>query len=65
MAIIQAVVDELEVAEGDGGRGTVVRMTKYLRRPLDAGRSRLTLLRTRRRFPAASRQRDGPTDGRR
>ncbi len=30
MAIIQAVVDELEVAEGPGGRGTVVRMTKYL-----------------------------------
>jgi serine/threonine-protein kinase RsbW len=30
MAIIRAVVDELEVGEGSGGRGTVVRMTKYL-----------------------------------
>ena len=30
MAIIQAVVDELEIEEGPGGRGTVVRMTKYL-----------------------------------
>jgi anti-sigma regulatory factor (Ser/Thr protein kinase) len=30
MAIIRAVVDELHVEEGPGGRGTVVRMTKYL-----------------------------------
>jgi serine/threonine-protein kinase RsbW len=30
MAIIQAVVDELEVEEGPEGLGTVVRMTKYL-----------------------------------
>jgi serine/threonine-protein kinase RsbW len=30
MAIIRAVVDELEVASGTDGRGTVVRMTKYL-----------------------------------
>ncbi len=30
MAIIRAVVDELQVEEGPGGRGTVVRMTKYL-----------------------------------
>ncbi len=30
MAIIRAVVDELEVADGADGRGTVVRMTKYL-----------------------------------
>ena len=30
MAIIQAVVDELEVEDGPEGRGTVVRMTKYL-----------------------------------
>jgi serine/threonine-protein kinase RsbW len=30
MAIIRAVVDELEVKEGSNGRGTVVHMTKYL-----------------------------------
>jgi anti-sigma regulatory factor (Ser/Thr protein kinase) len=30
MAIIRAVVDELEVESGTDGRGTVVRMTKYL-----------------------------------
>lgn len=30
MAIIRAVVDELEVRDGAGGRGTVVRMTKRL-----------------------------------
>jgi serine/threonine-protein kinase RsbW len=30
IAIIRAIVDELEVQAGDGGRGTVVRMTKYL-----------------------------------
>jgi serine/threonine-protein kinase RsbW len=30
MAIIRAIVDELEVRGGDGGRGTVVHMTKYL-----------------------------------
>jgi anti-sigma regulatory factor (Ser/Thr protein kinase) len=28
IAIIRAVVDELEVREGRGGRGTAVRMTK-------------------------------------
>ncbi len=31
MAIIRSIVDELEVEEGADGRGTVVRMTKYLR----------------------------------
>lgn len=30
IAIIRAVVDELEVRDGDEGHGTVVRMTKYL-----------------------------------
>ena len=30
IAIIRAIVDELEVESGEGGRGTVVRMTKYL-----------------------------------
>jgi serine/threonine-protein kinase RsbW len=30
MAIIRAIVDELAVEEGTDGRGTVVRMTKYL-----------------------------------
>jgi serine/threonine-protein kinase RsbW len=30
MAIIQEIVDELEVARGADGYGTVVRMTKYL-----------------------------------
>jgi serine/threonine-protein kinase RsbW len=30
MAIIRTIVDELEVQDGDDGRGTVVRMTKYL-----------------------------------
>jgi serine/threonine-protein kinase RsbW len=30
MAIIRAIVDELEVRGGTGGRGTVVHMTKYL-----------------------------------
>ena len=30
MAIIRAVVDELDVHDGPDGRGTVVRMTKYL-----------------------------------
>ena len=30
MAIIRAIVDELEVRDGADGRGTVVRMTKYL-----------------------------------
>ena len=30
MAIIRAVVDELEVRDGTHGRGTVVHMTKYL-----------------------------------
>jgi serine/threonine-protein kinase RsbW len=30
MAIIRAIVDELDVRDGTGGRGTVVHMTKYL-----------------------------------
>ena len=30
IAIIRAIVDELDVRDGDGGRGTVVHMTKYL-----------------------------------
>ena len=30
MAIIRAIVDELEIREGADGRGTVVHMTKYL-----------------------------------
>jgi serine/threonine-protein kinase RsbW len=30
MAIIRAIVDELDVRDGTDGRGTVVRMTKYL-----------------------------------
>jgi anti-sigma regulatory factor (Ser/Thr protein kinase) len=30
MAIIRAVVDELDVRDGAGGKGTVVHMTKYL-----------------------------------
>jgi serine/threonine-protein kinase RsbW len=30
MAIILAIVDELDVREGENGRGTVVHMTKYL-----------------------------------
>jgi serine/threonine-protein kinase RsbW len=30
LAIIRAVVDELDVGRGEGGRGTVVRMTKAL-----------------------------------
>jgi anti-sigma regulatory factor (Ser/Thr protein kinase) len=30
MAIIRTIVDELEIGEGPGGRGTSVRMTKYL-----------------------------------
>jgi serine/threonine-protein kinase RsbW len=30
MAIIRAIVDEVEVQDGADGRGTVVRMTKYL-----------------------------------
>jgi serine/threonine-protein kinase RsbW len=30
MAIIRAIVDELDVRDGSGGRGTVVHMTKYL-----------------------------------
>jgi serine/threonine-protein kinase RsbW len=30
MAIIREIVDELDVAEGPDGRGTLVRMTKYL-----------------------------------
>jgi serine/threonine-protein kinase RsbW len=30
MAIIRAIVDELDVRDGSGGRGTVVHRTKYL-----------------------------------
>ena len=30
MAIIRAIVDELDVRDGEGGRGTIVHMTKYL-----------------------------------
>lgn len=30
IAIIRGIVDELEVRSGEGGRGTVVHMTKYL-----------------------------------
>jgi serine/threonine-protein kinase RsbW len=30
MVIIRAIVDELDVRDGRGGRGTVVHMTKYL-----------------------------------
>jgi serine/threonine-protein kinase RsbW len=30
MSIIRAIVDELDVAQGEDGRGTVVRMVKYL-----------------------------------
>ena len=30
IAIIRAIVDELEVTSGESGRGTVVHMTKYL-----------------------------------
>lgn len=30
MTIIEAIVDELDVGRGSDGRGTVVRMTKYL-----------------------------------
>src|ERR671918_2954304 len=33
MAIIRAIVDELEVRDGHDGRGTVVHMTKYLTPP--------------------------------
>lgn len=33
MAIIRAIVDELEVEQGRDGRGTVVRMVKYLTPP--------------------------------
>jgi serine/threonine-protein kinase RsbW len=31
MAIIRTIVDELEIGESPGGRGTTVHMTKYLR----------------------------------
>ncbi len=37
MAIIRAVVDELDVTTGPGGRGTIVRMTKLLTPPAPAG----------------------------
>ena len=30
MSIIRAVMDDVEIREGEDGRGTVVRMTKYL-----------------------------------
>lgn len=33
IAIIRAIVDELDVTSGADGRGTVVRMTKYLSEP--------------------------------
>ena len=33
MSIIRAIVDELEVDQGQDGRGTVVRMVKYLTPP--------------------------------
>ena len=33
VAIIRAIVDELEVRSGEDGRGTVVHMTKYLSEP--------------------------------
>jgi anti-sigma regulatory factor (Ser/Thr protein kinase) len=33
LAIIRAIVDELDVRGGDDGRGTVVHMTKYLSEP--------------------------------
>jgi serine/threonine-protein kinase RsbW len=33
LAIIRAIVDELDVRGGDDGRGTVVHMTKYLSGP--------------------------------
>jgi serine/threonine-protein kinase RsbW len=33
MSIIRAIVDELEVEQGQDGRGTVVRMVKYLTPP--------------------------------
>jgi serine/threonine-protein kinase RsbW len=31
MAIMRAVVDELDISNGAGGKGTVVRMTKFLK----------------------------------
>jgi serine/threonine-protein kinase RsbW len=34
LAIIRAIVDELDVRGGDDGRGTVVHMTKYLSEPV-------------------------------
>lgn len=34
MAIIRAIVDELDVRSGADGRGTVVHMTKYLSEPV-------------------------------
>ncbi len=36
LAIIRAIVDELDVRDGDDGRGTVVHMTKYLFGPVRA-----------------------------
>lgn len=35
LAIIRAIVDELDVRSGDDGRGTVVHMTKYLSEPTE------------------------------
>lgn len=36
LAIIRAIVDELDVRSGDDGRGTVVHMTKYLSEPTES-----------------------------
>ena len=36
IAIIRAIVDELEVESGEDGRGTVVHMTKFLVREPEA-----------------------------
>jgi serine/threonine-protein kinase RsbW len=38
MSIIRAIVDELEVDTGEDGRGTVVRMVKYLTSPGSSAR---------------------------
>lgn len=36
LAIIRAIVDELDVRGGEDGRGTVVHMTKYLTEPAES-----------------------------
>jgi serine/threonine-protein kinase RsbW len=36
LAIIRAIVDELDVRGGEDGRGTVVHMTKYLTEPTES-----------------------------